>query len=125
MPPGEKRTFKRAYRPIPIELLSGSRVAAATIENISASGAFIDSGAPLASGALVHFRAPLPDAPQARPIEGNARVIWHAPHGAGVEFQDMSVEDRKRLKLFVDSHSVRPAKKRRGRPPAISDDEEE
>lgn len=113
MAKAEKRTSKRAYQPIEVELVTQTAVASATIENISETGAFIDSASDLPMGDVVGFRAPLPDAPQARPIEGKARVIWHAPHGAGVEFQDLSEEDRKRLKLFVASHSVRRSKRKK------------
>ncbi len=88
-------------QPISIEYTADSPPIAARIQNLSESGAFIDSDQLLPLGCTIEFQAALPDGDPEGPIHGRARVIWSAPHGAGVEFKDLSDAHRKRLKLFV------------------------
>lgn len=76
----------------------------ARLEDISETGAFVDTTHPLTVGSQVDFsfRLPYPEDPS--PIEGRGRVVWVQPMvGVGLEFQQLSEEDRQRLRYFVAS----------------------
>ena len=76
----------------------------ARLEDISETGAFVDTTHPLTIGSQVDFsfRLPYPEDPS--PIEGRGRVVWVQPMvGVGLEFQQLNDEDRQRLRYFVAS----------------------
>ena len=76
----------------------------ARLEDISETGAFVDTTHPLTVGSHVDFsfRLPYPEDPS--PIEGRGRVVWVQPMvGVGLEFQQLTEENRQRLRYFVAS----------------------
>ena len=76
----------------------------ARLEDISETGAFVDTTHALTVGSQVEFsfRLPYPEDPS--PIEGRGRVVWVQPMvGVGLEFQQLTAEDRQRLRYFVAS----------------------
>lgn len=99
-----KRQAVRVQRPIEITYTSDCPPINARIEDISEKGFFLGTDHPLTAGAIIEYRFLLPDETPEVPLEGAARVVWVQPMvGVGVEFVDMSQEDRDRIRFFVAS----------------------
>ncbi|MGB5815253.1 MAG: PilZ domain-containing protein [Thermoanaerobaculia bacterium] len=76
----------------------------ARLEDISETGAFVDTTHSLTVGSQLDFtfRLPYPEDPS--PIAGRGRVVWVQPMvGVGLEFQQLTDDDRQRLRYFVAS----------------------
>ena len=100
----ERRTAVRVVRPMEIQYASNCPPISARIEDISESGAFVDTKQPLEQGSTVQFRFFLPDDTPDVAIQGRGRVVWTEPMvGFGLEFQDLPAEVRERIKFFVAS----------------------
>ena len=97
----ERRRAGRTRKAVDVELTVDGDAIKARFDNLSESGAFVDTECSVPLGAHFHFIASLPDSHPEGPLCAGARVIWAAPMGLGVEFEDLSETARKRLKLFV------------------------
>lgn len=72
------------------------------IADLSEGGAFVDTAHPLNEGEEFGFEFSI--AGDDEPISGRATVVWVQPGmGMGVRFDDLSDEDRERLRFFVAS----------------------
>lgn len=99
----DRREAVRVARPIDIQYRNNCPPISARIEDLSESGAFVDTRHMLMVGTVVQYSFSLPD--EVGPaITGRARVVWTAPHvGVGLQFLDLSEPDRQRLRFFVAS----------------------
>ena len=98
----------RAYVEIPISLtdLSHSVRYAITIANISLSGCFMKMDQGLKVGTPVSLSLPLRDA-KSLDIRGTVVRDQSAPHGYGIMFDEMTIEDKKELALLIaDSNEL-------------------
>ena len=97
----EKRAARRKKAKVDFEyFVEGTPVKART-ENLSENGAFINAELDVDTGGVVQFRIGIPDSHPGGAIEGEAKVVWRAPVGVGVEFCALNDASRKRLKLFL------------------------
>lgn len=75
---------------------------------IGGGGLFIESGNPLPAGSKINFEVVLPHEP-GRPVRGAGEVVWTRSKierevffpGMGIQFKDVSAEDRSRILEFV------------------------
>ena len=77
---------------------------------IGGGGLFIESGKPLPLGSKVNFEVVLPHEP-GNPVRGVGEVVWTRSSvereiffpGMGVQFREISTDDRSRIVQFVDA----------------------
>lgn len=99
-----QREAVRVQKPLEVTYTANCPPIEARIEDISEKGFFLDTTHALDIGSSIEFELALPDATPDVPIRGQGRVIWAAPMvGVGVEFQNLSREDRERIRFFVAS----------------------
>jgi len=100
---GHKRSAVRIRRPIEVVYQANCPPIAARIEDVSETGAFIETSHPLSVGTEIEFVFSLPGAPE-RTIEGRGKVVWADPVvGVGIEFVDLSPLQQSRIKFYVAS----------------------
>ncbi|MDX1383719.1 MAG: PilZ domain-containing protein [Thermoanaerobaculia bacterium] len=97
----ERRPSVRVRRRIECEWRHGPLDVDATIEDISESGAFIDSPQIVPAGTEIEMRFPVPEGDGEVEIEVAAEVIWTDATGMGVHFLGLSQEDRTRIRFLV------------------------
>jgi hypothetical protein len=98
----------RAYIEIPISPidLEHSIRYAMTVMNISLSGCFIKMEQALEVGTPISFSLPLPDDKRLE-LHGTIAREQSDPHGYGINFNQMSDEERKDLALLIaDSNEL-------------------
>ena len=94
----------RVQKPLEITYACGCPPIQARIEDISETGFFLDSTNALQIGSELDFEIQLPSESDPIPIKGKARVIWMQDTvGAGVQFLDLSDEERASIRFFVAS----------------------
>ena len=104
----EKRKFPRV--PVETEIWLGQdgifTRSPERFRDLSEGGAFIETGQRFAVGSILSFRFTLPGARQ--PISCSVCVrSLRGGSGLGVEFLDISPEDRQQLKAFIQSQISR------------------
>ena len=98
----DRRRAVRVVRAIDFQYSAGRPSLKARLQDISETGAFVDTTRSLAVGGQVEFsfRLPYPEDPS--PIVGRGRVVRVQPmKGVGLEFQQLTDEDRQRIRYFV------------------------
>ena len=99
-----RRGAVRVARAIDFQYSANCPLIKARLEDISETGAFVDTTHPLTVGSQLDFTFRLPYPEDPAPIEGRGRVVWVQPTvGVGLEFQQLADEDRQRLRYFVAS----------------------
>lgn len=99
-PSSEKRKSVRVEVPLEAAYSSNCPPISARIQDLSDTGLFIDTSHPLTLGTVIDLSFVIPDSNE--PIRAKARVVWSAPMmGSGVEFTEISEDDRVRVKFFV------------------------
>ena len=99
-PSSEKRKSVRVEVPLEATYSSNCPPISARIQDLSDTGLFIDTNHPLALGTMIDLSFCIPD--NKEPVKATGRVVWSAPMmGSGVEFTEISEEDRVRVKFFV------------------------
>lgn len=99
-PSSEKRRAVRVEIPLEAVYSNNCRPIRARIQDLSETGLFIDTSHALALGTVIELAFDIPDTEQS--IQATGRVIWSAPMmGSGVQFTEISEDDRVRLKFFV------------------------
>jgi Tfp pilus assembly protein PilZ len=94
----------RVQKPLEITYSSNCPPIQARIEDISETGFFLDNTNALQVGSELEFVIDLPIESGATTIEGTGKVIWIQPTvGAGIQFVDLSQEDRNSIRFFVAS----------------------
>lgn len=94
----------RVQKPLEISYAAGCAPIDARIEDISETGFFLDSTNALHVGSEIDFVLNLPIDPGTTTIKGKGKVVWIQPTvGAGIEFLDLSEEDRNAVRFFVAS----------------------
>jgi quercetin dioxygenase-like cupin family protein/Tfp pilus assembly protein PilZ len=98
----ERRRSVRIKKPLEIIYSAESPPIAARVDDISETGVFVETTDPLPVGGQIEFALHLPDQAADEPIRGEGIVVWTDPAtGTGIEFKDLSDEDRERIKWFV------------------------
>ena len=98
----ERRGSPRVPKMIEIQYSCDSPPITARITDVGEKGIFIDTVNPLHEGDHVKFKFSLSDVPSEKPIEGEGTVIWNQQTvGMGIEFSQLSEENRERLKDFI------------------------
>jgi len=94
----------RVQKPLEITYAAGCPPIAARIEDISETGFFLDNTNALQIGSELEFVITIPIESGSTTIRGKGKVIWMQPTvGAGVQFLDLSQEDRGSIRFFVAS----------------------
>ena len=94
----------RVQRPLEITYSANCPPIQSRIEDISETGFFLDNANALQVDSELEFALDLPGESGGRRIAGRGKVIWIQPTvGAGVEFLDLSQEDREAIRFFVAS----------------------
>lgn len=102
----DHREFVRVESHLEIEYSCDSPPFTGRVIDLSEGGAFIDTANPFDVGTRLAFRLQLPD--EAEPIVGRAVVRWQQPTvGMGIQFAQLSEEDRERLRFYVGSEYFR------------------
>ena len=101
----ERRATVRVCKSIDFLYSSDSPPIPARIEDLSESGAYVDTTHSLTVGTKVDFSFHLPgSSADAEPILGRGRVAWVDPMvGVGLEFLDLDEDDRKQIRFYVAS----------------------
>jgi Tfp pilus assembly protein PilZ len=101
----ERRAAVRVSKSIDFLYSSDSPPIPARIEDLSESGAYVDTTHPLTVGSKVDFSFHLPGSSEdSEPILGRGRVAWVDPMvGIGLEFLDLEEKDRKQIRFYVGS----------------------
>jgi hypothetical protein len=87
---------------VEIRYASNSPPLTARVTDLSEKGLFVDAPNPLPPGSRVTFSFLLTNTPWDKPITGEGTVVWHQQAvGMGIEFDQMTEEDRSKIKLFV------------------------
>jgi mannose-6-phosphate isomerase-like protein (cupin superfamily)/Tfp pilus assembly protein PilZ len=98
----ERRRSVRIKKPLEIIYSADSPPLAARVEDLSETGIFVETTDPLSMGSRIEFALHLPDQAADEPIRGEGIVAWTDPAtGTGIEFRDLSSEDRERIRWFV------------------------
>lgn len=98
----EHRGFVRVEKRLVLEYRANGAPFRALVTDLGEGGAFVDTPGPLPPGTDLTFTLDLDDAME--PITGRARVAWRQETvGMGIEFLDLSDDDRQRLRFFVAS----------------------
>ena len=101
----DRRQFVRQRVPVvhPLEIKVSLTVPLrAEISDIGEGGVFILTSNPLPVGSKVEYSFNLPD--DHDPVEGQGEVVHEKETmGMAIEFEDLSPDNLKRLKIFVDS----------------------
>lgn len=100
----ERRAVARVSRSLDFTYSADSQPISARIEDLSESGAYVDTTYPLAVDSRIDFSFRLPGSEEEESILGCGRVAWVDPEtGVGLEFLDLEEEDRKRIRRYVAS----------------------
>lgn len=100
----DRRRAPRIPRMIEIRFQSDSPPMTARLTDISEQGLFVDVPNPLSAGARVTLNFRLTGAPDEKPIVVEGKVAWHQQTvGMGVEFVQLSDEDRARIRAWIAS----------------------
>jgi hypothetical protein len=74
----------------------------ARVTDLSEQGLFVDAPNPLPPGSRVTFSFLLTNNPWDKPITGEGMVVWHQQAvGMGIQFVQITDEDRTKINLFV------------------------
>lgn len=102
----DRRRAPRIPRMIEILFQSDSPPMTARLTDISEQGLFVDVPNPLSAGSRVTLRFRLTSAPEETPLVVEGKVAWHQQTvGMGVEFVQLSDEDRARIRAWIASQT--------------------
>jgi len=94
----------RVQKPLEITYSANCPPIQARIEDISETGFFLDNTNALQVDSELDFVVDLPDETGSKRIKGKGRVVWIQPTvGAGIQFLDLSQENRDAIRFFVAS----------------------
>lgn len=94
----------RVQKPLEITYAAGCPPIDARIEDISETGFFLDNTNALQIDSELEFSIKLPVDAELVTVHGKGKVIWMQPTvGAGVQFTELSGEDRDVIRFFVAS----------------------
>ena len=98
----EKRRAPRVSKTLEITYTSDHAPTEARIDDISATGLFIDTHHPLIVGQQIDFSFRFTEMDDQLPVRGRGQVVRTEPMvGVGVRFTHMTPEDVERIKYFV------------------------
>lgn len=101
MSSAENRHSIRVEQRLAVEYSSNCPPIRAYVEDLSATGMYVDVDQALPAGTTLEFSLVLPDGEAESPIRGGAVVVWSGPTGMGVEFTNLSDAVRDRIRYFV------------------------
>lgn len=102
MESSDRRQSPRKPHLVEIRYASDSPPMTARLTDLSEKGLFVDAPNPLPPGSRVTFSFLLSNTPWDKPIMGEGTVVWQQQAvGMGIEFVQMTDEDRSKLKVFV------------------------
>jgi uncharacterized protein (TIGR02266 family) len=107
MDESDRRNASRIPHLVEIRYSSDSPVLTARITDVSENGLFVEARSPLPEGSLVSFSFLLTNSPSDKPVTGEGKVVWRQEAvGMGIEFTDLSDENRAKLRLFVGNQAA-------------------
>ena len=99
----DKREHTRSQLIADIQYRSNSPKLKARISDISIGGLFVDTVNALELGAVVQFSFDLPAEVSPDPVKGEGIVTWRQEMvGMGIQFTRMDLEDRERIKAYIE-----------------------
>jgi len=99
----DKREHGRTGLIAEILYRSNSPQLKARISDISIGGVFVDTVNALELGAVVQFSFDLPAEVSPDPVRGEGIVTWRQEMvGMGIQFTRMDLEDRERIKAYIE-----------------------
>ena len=103
----ERRKYRRAIIITEVEIVAGGEKLLAPTRDISIGGLFLQTTTIPPADTQVRLQFHLE--PEKPPIETVGRIAYIVPgRGAGVEFTELSAEDRGRIEWFVASAPTAP-----------------
>ncbi|MDP6977869.1 MAG: TIGR02266 family protein [Myxococcota bacterium] len=114
----ERRRFDRSELLVRVEYSTVDEIFSEFTRDINEGGLFIETEKPRPTGTEVAMRFNLPGSDE--PLQTIGRVVWvrsasnEEPAGMGIEFDELSEEDRGRINAMIRSLRTSPA----GAPPA-------
>lgn len=94
------RQYVRIERVLDFRYTADGQEFEARIADLGEGGAFIDCDLPLEVGQRLDFRFTIPEENEV--VEGRAKVVWQQPTvGMGIEFLDLTEDQRRRIRYFV------------------------
>ena len=103
----ERRRSVRIEKFLEVKYWTNRHSVSAHTADISEHGVFIDTRSPLAPGTVIALSIHLSDDPSDAPVMGTGTVIWTDPMmGMGIDFLEVSPEDRDRIKNFIHAESA-------------------
>lgn len=103
----EKRKFRRANIITEAEIVSGKETLLAPTRDVSVGGLFLKTTAKLPDNTEVRLRFQLE--PETPLIEALGKIVYVVPgRGLGVEFSELSEENRNRIEEFVSRAGEQP-----------------
>lgn len=97
----DRRRAVRVTRPIEVQYSQNCPFIEARAADLSETGLFLETQHPLENNSEVTVRFSIPDGNDL-PITVAAKVLWTDPLvGVGVEFHDLSADQRERIKYWV------------------------
>lgn len=109
----ERRRFDRTDLLVRIEYSTIDEIFSEFTRDINEGGLFIETETPRATGTEVAMRFNLPGSSD--PLQTVGRVAWvrsattDAPAGMGIEFDELSEDDRTRINAMIRSLRNRPS----------------
>ncbi|MEM1247088.1 MAG: PilZ domain-containing protein [Acidobacteriota bacterium] len=101
-PTTDQRRAPRVAKTLEISYSSGTTPTAARIDDLSATGMFVDTHHPLTVGQSIDFSFQFTETEDDAPVRGRGQVVWAEPMvGVGVRFTHMTARDQERIKYFV------------------------
>ena len=103
----ERRRFNRTDLLVQVEYSTIDEIFSEFTRDINEGGLFIETEKPRPTGTEVALRFNLPGS--AEPLQTVGRVVWvrsassQIPAGMGIEFDDLSKEDRDRINMMIRS----------------------
>ncbi len=97
-----QRQAPRVSKTLEISYSAGSSPTPARIDDLSATGMFVDTHHPLTVGQSIDFSFRFTEIEDEAPVRGRGEIVWAEPMvGVGVRFTHMKPEDQERIKYFV------------------------
>ena len=98
----DRRRAPRVSKTLEVLYSSDCPPTTARIDDLSATGMFLDTHHPLTVGQSIDFLFRFSEVDDMEPVRGRGTVVWIEPMvGCGVRFTHMKPEDHERLKYFI------------------------
>lgn len=103
MSESDRRTARRASRPLEVKFWCDGASHQGRIEDLSETGAFISAGHFWPTHIHIELEFRLPDGSPDDSIKVEGTVVWAEQIGFGVNFEELVPADRERIRFFVEA----------------------